>query len=100
MKCAFCGKPFTPRRIDAVCCSSVCATKFKNLEMTRGKLIYRAIYRWEADRTDPQRGANLVWIGKEIREWMRQDKALGRPPPPRHDHTADRGQQARKRKQT
>lgn len=98
MRCAFCGIPFKPRRADAVCCSSECATKFKNLEMTRGKGVYRALYHWRADRKGAHTADNLRFITREIREWIDQDKEAGRPPPPRHAHGADRGQQAKSKR--
>lgn len=97
MKCAFCGVTFEPRRVDAVCCSSKCSTAYKNLEMTRAKAVYRALYHWRADRKGPDTADNLRFITREIREWIDRDKAAGRPPPPKHDHMANRGQQAQKR---
>lgn len=97
-RCSFCGKPYEKVRYDQVSCSSRCNINFKNLEMSRAKRIYRVLYWWRLGRQKRFHGVvsmadNLRFLAREIREWIEEDRKLGRPPPPMHDHSADRGHQ-------
>lgn len=101
--CAYCGAPFVRHREDQICCPAgsnttnnpgrSCKDDLKNLERTRGMKIYRAIYWWRYKRNDHSLADNLRFITREIRSWIEEDKAAGRPPPPRHRHDLDRGYQ-------
>jgi hypothetical protein len=92
--CPECGKPFKKGREGQWLCSTACNRKAGNRELARARVLYRALYWWRYDRRNS--GDDLVFICREIRSWIDEDKRVGRPPPARHRHDADRGHARRR----
>lgn len=90
--CPECQTRYVRRRIDQVFCSSPCNKAASNRAQYRGGVIYRALYgAATVPKKDPDRGADLTFVMREVRRWAAEDKRLGRAPPPRHQHGYDRG---------
>lgn len=89
--CRWCRTQYTKRRIDQAYCSTLCSTNADKLELKRARRLYRALYHWRYNRKDA--GKLLVFICREIRHWIVEDRACQRMPPPKHDLQADRGHQ-------
>lgn len=89
--CAWCRIGFTPRRHDQAYCNSDCTKKAETLELRRARRLYRALYRWRLERYSNGWGANMRFVCREIATWIREDREAQRPPPPPHNHDADRG---------
>lgn len=96
VKCPECGKPFRRIRAGQSWCSAACNRTAGNRELTRARVLYRALYWWRYSRNDPDTAWNLGFVCREIRSWIEEDKAVGRAPPPKHNHEADRGHLRRK----
>lgn len=75
--CPQCGSSFETYRRDAVYCSRSCKTQAANLEAARGKQLYRLAYGWQNGGEGSF--SDLSWL---IRQYIKEDKACGRPPPP------------------
>lgn len=90
-RCPSCSAMFTPRRIDQGYCSVGCSKRGDALELRRARRVYRALYHWRYKRVTA--GRLLVFICREIRSWIEEDRQCQRPPPPMHDLMADRGHQ-------
>lgn len=92
--CSECRTPYTRVRVDQLFCSSRCLASAKNRELKRARVIYRAVYEWRLHRKTA--GASLLFICREVAAWIKEDREHQRLPPPRHDHTRDRGLQTRR----
>lgn len=96
--CKWCREPFAKRRIDQHYCGTPCSRAADALELKRARAVYRALYHWRNDR-----GASKVdlvrmclrFICREVRDWIDQDRAIGRPPPPRPNEWVPRGHERR-----
>lgn len=91
LNCAWCRTWFEPKRSDQAYCSTACNAKAANVEAVRGRRIYRAIYHWRLEHRTF--GQNMAFVCREVAAWIREDRQMQRPPPPRHNHDADRGHQ-------
>jgi len=89
MNCHNCNNPFTPWRSDQLYCKPECYREADHRELRRARAIYRCLYWWRFQRKTAM--DDLRFICREIRAWIDEDKAAGRPPPPPHRHDADRG---------
>lgn len=95
--CPECRTHFTRVREDQLFCTTRlprCKDAAKNREMLRSRAVYRVLYWWRYDRRTA--AASLGFLCREIREWINDDKLHQRLPPPRHDHTRDRGMQTKR----
>jgi len=92
--CFECRSAFTCLRNDQLFCTPECLAKTKNRELKRARVIYRAVYEWRLRRKTA--GASLRFICREVAAWIREDREHQRLPPPRHDHTRDRGLQVKR----
>lgn len=100
-RCPMCRAMFSPRRIDQTYCSTGCSKKADQLELARARRLYRALYHWRLDRSKKgvkQAGQLLVFICREIRHWIEEDRLNQQGPPAMHDLMADRGHQRVKAK--
>lgn len=95
-RCPECAVYFAPRRIDQAYCSVPCSKKADSRELARARRLYRALYHWRLDRSKKgvkEAGKLLVFICREIRHWIEEDRLSQRGTPPKHDLMADRGHQ-------
>lgn len=93
--CAECADEFEPRRSDQAFCSVACNKANTNRAQARARRLYNAAYhfRLEHDRFGP----NWKFMMREIGSWIREDREAGRPPPPAHNHDANRGHERGKK---
>lgn len=96
--CKWCREPFSKRRIDQHHCSTPCSRAADALELKRARAVYRALYHWRNDRSASK--VDLVrtclrFICREVRDWIDQDRAVGRLPPPRPSEWIPRGHERR-----
>lgn len=98
MKCPECNRNFNSTRHGQWTCSARCNRAAGNRELARARVLYRALYWW---RLGHGKGAEamrcFVFIIREIRSWIEEDKKAGRAPPAPHRHDADRGHLRRSR---
>lgn len=94
MQCPECRRQFKRAKITQYYCSSDCNREAGKRELTRARIVYRALYRWRYDRKSA--GQNLVFICREIAAWIREDRERQKGPPPPHDHMRDAGVQAKR----
>lgn len=95
-KCRNCGTAFKRRRIDQHYCGTLCSREADKRELKRARAVYRALYGWRDNRSDPSAADDLRFVCREIRDWIEEDREAGRLPPPRHNHNGDRGHERRK----
>jgi len=91
LNCAWCRAWFEPKRSDQAYCSTACNKHGANQEGARARRIYRALYHWRLGHTTF--GENMKFVCREVSAWIREDRQMQRPPPPPHNHQADRGHQ-------
>lgn len=93
--CASCQSTFIPRRHDQLYCGqpSTCKTDGQNLELTRGKQAYRALYHLVTCKAD-ERGEFLALTTQLARAWRDEDRAKGAPLPPLPERIATRRRNA------
>lgn len=89
--CPMCRGMFTAKRIDQGYCSVKCSKAGDAIELRRARRLYRALYWWRYKRANA--GQLLVFICREIRSWIEEDRLCQRMPPPQHDLMQDRGHQ-------
>ena len=75
--CANCNEPYTTRQPGAIYCSRGCKTEAGNLEMRRGKQLYRLAYHWRLGK-----GASFSDLSWLMDQFIKEDKQEDRPPPP------------------
>jgi hypothetical protein len=63
--------------------------------MQRGREAYRAMYHWRLGQGKGQRGTLIGTISAMAKQWVEEDKACGRAPPPFPEELALRRQNAR-----
>lgn len=93
--CTECAKPFTRKRHDQVFCSPECRFADHNRAMQRGREAYRAMYHWRLGQGKGQRGSLIGTISAMAKQWVEEDKAAGRNPPPFPEELAMRRMNAR-----
>lgn len=89
-QCRMCRVSFAPRRpsLDFYC-GALCSKKADVLETRRARVVYRALYWWRLDRKNVTDA--LRFICREIADWIAEDRAAQRLPPPRYDPMQTRG---------
>ena len=75
--CAHCDKPFTSPQRASIFCTRKCKTDAANLEAARGKQLYRLAYNWATGKGTSF--SDLSWLA---RQFVKEDREVGRPPPP------------------
>lgn len=91
VNCPECRKAFTRHRRDQAFCSAACNKAAEVRELRRVRRLYRALYHWRLNRYSGGWGLNMRFVCREIAAWIREDRDHQRPPPPPHNHDADRG---------
>lgn len=91
--CCNCRVRFLPRRFDQEYCSTACNDEAGKRELRRARRVYRVLMRIFGKRKYEGRGADFTFLYREVRSWIEEDRDAQRLPPPKHDHTADRGHQ-------
>lgn len=92
--CPACGTSFLPRRRDQSNCSTACKVAAANLEASRAREAYRALYHWVYGGSPPRKRL-INALSQQARAWRDEDRAKGRKPPPLPSYLATEVQRAR-----